>query len=397
MFYESARPEHWSKEDGMNTDDRIGSITEAIEAFLAAKQKGNDTGNYRRLAENVLGRWNEWLQQRAITDLDHIDTQTMRRYAQRLRQRARVRESDPETGITPASAQTYYAIISGFLTWCVEDERIPTNPALARRAKSELPDDTGERTTQQFWSAEDRTRLLRHVDKRAPDAIDEHGSDATIEVRDRALVGVLAFTGCRVGEVVRDPEDVRRQGLRWNDVDLDSGTLRVLGKTQEWQEAQLPRQARNALDRHHRVQDPSTEDWPVFPTAHAPTLYALVREHLPEHGVTVEEVETLLEENDVEALLRDHEIAPPNLTTRSVRRILGDLCDEAGIDPDGPVEYLQPHGARRGVGDVLYRERGPAAAQRALRHEDPQTTAKAYQYIDAGDLAEDVSDVFDAE
>ncbi|HET7323270.1 MAG TPA: integrase, partial [Halococcus sp.] len=311
----SSKPEH-------STD-----LNAAITAFLDAKQKGNDTGNYRRLAENVLGRWNEWLHQRGVTALDRIDTQTMRRYAQRLRQRARAREDDPETGITPASAQTYYAIISGFLTWCVEDERLPTNPALARRAKSELPDDTGERTTQQFWSAEDRTRLLRHVDKRAHDAIDERGSDATIEVRDRALVGVLAFSGCRVGEVVRDIEDIRRQGLRWNDIDLNSGTLRVLGKNQRWQEAQLPRQARNALDRHQRVQDPPTEDWPVFPTAHAPTLYTLVREHLPEQGVPGEEVETLLEENDIEALLREYEIAPPNLTTRSVRRILGDLCD----------------------------------------------------------------------
>jgi integrase len=378
----------------MNADDRVGSLAEVITAFLDAKQKGNDTGNYRRLAENVLGRWSEWLQQRGIDDLDRVDIQTMRRYAQRLRQRARARESDPETGITPASAQTYYAIISGFLTWCVEDERLPTNPALARRAKTELPDDTGERTTQQFWSTEDRTRLLRHVDQRAHDAIDERGSDAAIEVRDRALVRVLAFSGCRVGEIVRDPEDDRRQGLHWNDVDLDSGTLRVLGKTQQWQEAQLPRQAHTALERHQRVQDSPTEDWPVFPTAHAPTLYRLAREHLPEHGVTSEEVETLLEDNDPETLLREYAIAPPNLTTRSVRRILGDLCDEAGINPEGPVEYLQPHGARRGVGDVLYRERGPAAAQRALRHEDPQTTAKAYQHIDASDLAEDVSDVF---
>lgn len=55
----------------------------------------------------------------------------------------------------------------------------------------------------------------------------------------------------------------------------------------------------------------------------------------------------------------------------------------------------KPHGARRGLGDTLYREHGPGAAQRTLRHEDPQTTAKAYQHIDASDLAEDVSDVFE--
>jgi integrase len=377
--------------------DHSPDLDAAITAFLDAKQKGNETGNYRRQAENVLGQWSDWLHQRGIDNLDAVDTQTMRRYAQRLRQRARAREADPETGITPGSAKTYYATISGFLTWCVEDERLPTNPALARRAKTELPDDTGERTPQQFWAADGRTRLLRHVDKRAHDAIDDRGSDATIEVRDRALVCVLAFSGCRVGEVVHDTDDIRRQGLHWNDIDLDSGTLRVLGKNQRWQNAQLPRQAHNALNRHFRVQDPPTEDWPVFPTAHAPTLYGLAREQLPEHGLSGEKVETLLEDNDIEALLHEYEIAPPNLTTRSVRRILGDLCDEAGINPDGPVDYLQPHGARRGVGDVLYRERGPAAAQRALRHEDPQTTAKAYQHIDAGDLAEDVSDVFDDE
>ncbi|WP_273838371.1 tyrosine-type recombinase/integrase [Halococcus sp. PRR34] len=382
----------------MNADPERGiDFDSAVEAFLDAKQKGNDSGNYRALAENVLGRWSEWLQRRGVDDLEDLDSQNMRRYAQRLRQRARARESDPETGITPASARTYYATISGFLTWCVEDERITTNPALARRAKSELPQDSGERTTQQFWSAENRTRLLRFVDKRAHDAIDEKGSDATGEVRDRALVRVLAFSGCRTAEIARDTRDDRRQGLFWNDVDLEGGSLRVLGKTQEWQDAQLPRQTRSALDRHRTVQQPPTDKWPVFPTAHAPTLYQRAREGLSERGLAGKEVETLLKEKDVEEVLREHEIAPPNLTKRSVRRILRELCEEAGIDPEGAADYLQAHGARRGLGDTLYRERGPGAAQRALRHEDPQTTAKAYQHIDAGDLAEDVSDVFENE
>jgi site-specific recombinase XerD len=187
--------------------EQASNLDDAVEAFLDAKQKGEDSGNYRALAANVLSHWNEWLHNRDIDSLDRVDSQTMRRYAQRLRQRARARESNPETGITPATAQTYYAIISGFLTWCVEDERIPTNPALARRAKSELSEDTGERTTQQFWSDEDRTRLLRFVDQRVHDAIDEKGSEATTEVRDRALVRVLAFSGCRSAEIARDTRD----------------------------------------------------------------------------------------------------------------------------------------------------------------------------------------------
>ena len=59
---------------------------------------------------------------------------------------------------------------------------------LSEEERRELTNDTGERTAQQFWSAEDRTRLLRHVNKRAHDAVDERCSAATIEVRDRALI-----------------------------------------------------------------------------------------------------------------------------------------------------------------------------------------------------------------
>lgn len=70
----------------------------------------------------------------------------------------------------------------------------------------------------------------------------------------------------------------------------------------------------------------------------------------------------LFKEHDVEALLRKYEIPPPNLTTRSVRRILGDLCNEAEINLDGPVDYLQLHGACRGVGDVPSQNRRPDPA-----------------------------------
>src|SRR5699024_2248003 len=138
--------------------------------FLDAKQKGNNTGNYRLQAEHVLGSWSKWLRNRGINDLLSVDTQTMRRYAQYLRRRTRAKKSENvSAGIAASTAQTYYAIVSGFLTWCVEDERISTNPARANRAQSELPEDIGESQQQQFWSPEDRIRLLRFVDRRASD------------------------------------------------------------------------------------------------------------------------------------------------------------------------------------------------------------------------------------
>lgn len=371
-------------------------LEKSIEAFLNAKQKGNDSGNYRRQAEHVLGVWRQWLESRGVTRLSNVDTQTMRRYAQRLRQRTRAKEStEGSGGIAASTARTYFATISGFLSWCVEDEHIPSNPARANRARTELPEDIGESEQQQFWSPQDRVRLLRYVDQRAANAVDEKGQDAATEVRDRALVYLLAYTGCRVGEIVRDPNDDRRRGLRWEDVGFKTSTLRVLGKTQEWQDAAFPDQAHSALERHQQLQSPPIPRWPVFPTRHRPTFYRLAREHLPDRGYADEKVEDLIESGDVEAQLREEHIIPPNITTQSVRRILREMCEEAEIQsPEGKANYFQPHGGRRGAGDTLYREQGPSASQELLRHQDPQTTADAYHHIDATETANDASDVF---
>ena len=67
--------------------EQADHLEDAVEGFLDAKQKGNDSGNYRALAANVLGRWSEWLHDCRINDLNQVDAQHMRRYAQRLRQR----------------------------------------------------------------------------------------------------------------------------------------------------------------------------------------------------------------------------------------------------------------------------------------------------------------------
>jgi integrase len=69
------------------------------------------------------------------------------------------------------------------------------------------------------------------------------------------------------------------------------------------------------------------------------------------------------------------------------------LCEDANLDIDG--EYLKPHGGRRGVGETLYTELDPVAAQRALRHKDPATTSKMYSHVEASELADDTSEVFE--
>jgi len=143
-----------------------------------------------------------------------------------------------------------------------------------------LPDDSSERTALQFWSDAQRQTIVRYTWDRAYDAVDEHGYDALVERRDHALVAVLAYTGVRGAEVLRHPDDDRdgRDGLRWRDVDLERGVMQVLGKSQRQEPALLSDRAADSLRQWRRVQRPASEDWPVSPTAHAPSKYGALRD-----------------------------------------------------------------------------------------------------------------------
>lgn len=64
------------------------------------------------------------------------------------------------------------------------------------------------------------------------------------------------------------------------------------------------------------------------------------------------------------------------------RTLLNRLSEEVNISGLKDDEYFTLHGARRGVGEKLYRERG-TAAKRTLRHTEPQTIAEMYSHIEA--------------
>jgi len=82
-------------------------------------------------------------------------------------------------------------------------------------------------------TSEQRHALTRHVDERARDAVEAYTTlpvdtdpldkqraryAALKAARDRALVFVLAYTAVRVGELLRDPNDPRRRGVRWEEI-----------------------------------------------------------------------------------------------------------------------------------------------------------------------------------
>lgn len=365
------------------TTAREHALEPAIDEFL---ESGNKSGNYRDALERVLTQWRRRLKERGIETVERVDKRTMANYARYLSQRvAAGTNANSNDGISAATAWTYYDYASAFLSYCVRWDHLTENPAQRGVALNELPPRPKKRSgDQQFWSTADRKALLRHVDQRAREAVDGRGLDALEALRDRALVYVLAYSGVRGGEVLADPRDERRSGLRWKDVDLENNQLLVLGKNQQVEEAPLPPLAHGSLEQLERALRPPSDEWPVFVTSHAPSLYGA----LPS-GTETDDERTPLE------LLREREKTPPSLSTNGGRSVLKRLCEAAELDVDG--EYLKPHGARRGVGEAIYRERGAAAAQRALRHADPRTTSRMYAHIEASELAEETGEVFDRE
>ncbi len=357
----------------------------AIQGFL---DSGTKSGNYRSALERVLDDWRSRLaDQHGLHTVEAIDKRAMAAYAQHLSQRVdagRDRTTDTDAGITPATAWTYYDYVSAFLAWAVRWDLLEENPAQKGIAVDELPPRPTKRSgDQQFWTAEDRTRLLRHADRRADEALDSDGADAWPALRDRALAYMFAYSGARGGEVLSDPRDDRRNGLRWADVDIANNQVQVLGKNQQREKVQLPRQVHGPLERLEMALDPATDEWPVFPTSHSPSLYRSLPDGVEPDG------------GDPIDLHREQGTAPPSLSTNGGRSVLKRLCEGAEIDVDG--DYLKPHGGRRGVGEAVYRDRGAAAAQRVLRHADPRTTSQMYAHIEASELAEETSDVFDDE
>ncbi|MFD1643566.1 tyrosine-type recombinase/integrase [Halohasta litorea] len=361
----------------------VQTLEAAIQDFL---ESGSKSGNYKSNLAYVLSGFREQVAPGATTLAD-VDKEVMAEYATYLRRRVDAHQTPGvEGGIAASTAWAYYDNVSAFFDYCLKWDKIDENPAQKQVAKDELPERPSTVSgSQQFWSTNERRQLLDHVDRRASTAIDDRGTEAVVELRDKALAYVLAFTGVRGGEILKDSRDDRRVGLRWADVDIEDNQITILGKNQQREPAQLPGQTHHPLKQLRRVVEPASEEWPVFVSLHAPSMYSVLPDGFERP-------------DDDERSLIDHcralEVVPPALSTNGARSVLKRLCRDGEIEVEGDKEFLTLHGARRGVGEKLYRERGAAAAQRTLRHADPKTTSEMYSHIETSENAENVTEVF---
>ena len=336
------------------------AVADAIDAYLERKAVGDPdgpgAGAYAANAESILHRWAAWLDaEHDLTSLFSLEPAHLRAYAAELGERVDRGE------YTASTARTYFAVVRAFLSWCVRGGILEMNPARAEAVGEPLPPaeepptpETRERPREE-WRA-----LEAHLRERALEAGDDR-SERLGRLREYAMVALLAHTGVRGSELFRVPEDDRRGGATWEDVDFYRGTVRVLGKSGRLEDVPLPAPARKPLRRYRIVLDPPRTDWPLFPTRHAPSIARCVRTALDERGHDEAAIERLLEAHTASSLARDRAIAPPAITTEGARSILKRLCADAEIDVDG--DYLTPREGRR---EQAYRQDAQTAGT-ALR------------------------------
>ena len=111
-------------------------------------------------------------------------------------------------------------------------------------------------------------------------------------------------------------------------------------------------------------------------------------------GYTDAEIEDIRMDHSQIEICTEFDVTPPSMTTGAGRHVLKRLCERAGIELDDEHDYLMPHGARRGAGEVLVRTSGHAAAARALDNSE-EVVREHYSHIEAGELASQMTSAFE--
>jgi len=413
-------------------------IENTFTKYLTDKGKGDagEEGAYRADAERELHRFRRWclgktadsanasppVSWAGVVDDDTIrfvdlDTTVFSDYARFL----------STAGYAAGTVLTYYAHVASWCGWAHAQGYLPRHYARESDAEDPLPENDGRRPgDQQVWEPIHRDLITQFVDRRVSEAFDalgaievphaDHGNpeselwqakqrarfEAYQRCREQALVYIIAYTGLRGSEFLSAPKEDRegRNGIRWCDLSFTDSSVTVFRKSREWKEASLPDPVITPLKRYAEVLDVS-DSWPVFTTLHRPSLASYVTAGLADAGLDDTAIERIRAGAPDLIVAAEYNLNAPNpLTTDGARSImerlwnddaLADRRDELDLSLDG--NYLELHGGRRGVGEVLVRQFGYAAAARYLDNSEEQVR-EAYQHIEAAERADMATEAF---
>jgi len=357
--------------------DPPARLSDHLDAYLRSKGKGPDSssGTYRRNAERELTYFITFLETNDVYTFEDVTPRLLRTY---------IRDELLDRNLKPKTVHKYYDYVSAFLGWAQREGLVDEHVGIQNASREPLPDlDERAEKRQQTWRTETRQAFLSHLDERAHAAIEADGANAYAPTRNRALAYLLAFSGVRGAEILSTPEDDRRNGANWRDISDELDSVEVLGKSQEWETRAIPPQARPALKRWQSVFDPEPS-WPLVPSFHYPSLYGALPEDIGSDGL-----DGYAEIFDA---YREADRRPPALSADGARRLFKRLTEDAEIDVE--EDYLQLHGARRGVGRVLALQQGIDAAADQLDN-SPEVVREAYSDVLASERAEKTGEAFD--
>jgi integrase/recombinase XerD len=168
----------------------------------------------------------------------------------------------------PASASLVTTRVRSFLRWLVLQGRCSTDLV---EAVPKIP----------TWQLATLPRYLPDADVERIIAVCDRPS--SVARRDRAMLLLLARLGLRAGDVV---------GLRFGDIEWDSGRLRVVGKGRRETRLPLPQDVGDAILEYLKAERPAAATDHVFLTAEAPIeplrsqgLRSVVRRRIESAGV----------------------------------------------------------------------------------------------------------------
>ncbi len=162
---------------------------------------------YRRDLDKLL----RFMDAQQLAGFDGLDAHGMRRFV----------AVEHRAGLSPKSLQRLLSACRSLFRHLMREGRLEHDPALGVRGPKV------HRKLPQVLDVDEAARLI------------EHGSDQDLlGLRDRAMLELFYSSGLRLSELC---------GLRWQDLDLDGGELRVLGKGRKTRIVPVGRHAVTAL------------------------------------------------------------------------------------------------------------------------------------------------------
>lgn len=213
-----------------------------------------------------------WLASEGVL-LDAVNTETLLRYLTANREARLPGQSENviplhsgrATGYAPTTINRRLAAISGLFSFrCMRDPAaanpVPRGPAARRTAK-------GERSglLAHLARPKPRSKLRVREPRRLPRGLDVHETRALLASflteRDRAIAGLMLFSGLRSAEVL---------GLQLGDIDIGRGWVRVVGKGDKERSVPLDPGVAGVIQAYLLAERPETDSTTLFVVVKGP-------------------------------------------------------------------------------------------------------------------------------